>query len=400
MNERRLPWLGALLLVAGCGRPDQRPVIPQIQGRQFSSFGQNMVQQAVGATTGLPMTSDTEMNYLLPGQCRIALIGPTVGIMSNGIEDPAVRPVFNAAFAISALTKAMEHAVNMISQRQAQFSPPTIQTKTGSNRSSANRQPAGPPAVMDNFGGWFFPKPGSYQFTISTGDAKVQGFAPIGDPAQDAAIFRDAATRLVDDSLYAQDEALAPIAGAPDDAAVPPPGYKIRFGGRGLRWGEGPPIKFGPISVDTVAKRLQGVLMLLTKQDAIDPNTANYPQPDQCHVGIEGPTGSTNFDYPCSGGWTDASAKAVAAKVQALAKQIESVNAKVVSSLPPPPPPYAAPPPVNLPPGSVVTTVTHGPNGTTTTTVRRAMGAPGGPPSGTRVIYSSARSRGKAGSKH
>jgi hypothetical protein len=186
--------------------------------------------------------------------------------------------------------------------------------------------------VTDGVGGSFFVEPKRAHFSFRNSHGKTQGSIVFPPDSSASELLRAAATELVQDSECDQDEALAHVTGAPTDTTIPPPGYKIKFGGKGILIQSGPPISFGPISEESIAKRLVGVLQLDTTRDQADPGNKGIPEPDACFVVIEGPSGHLSFDFPCKSGWTEASKKVVSVKAALLAKQIEAINRKVLRS--------------------------------------------------------------------
>jgi len=306
----------------------------------------------------------------LPQSCRISITSETVGVNVSGFCQQAPGSILSASFLIQALTKSAVEAAQAVPAQESQFNLSRrmqAQPQIGFGQNPRRGIPAGPrgsvrrvPAMsqptqyQDGVGGSYVPKPNQYHFTISDGFGKIQGYVPAGPSSAQEPILRAAVTRLVEDSMAQQNEALVPVGGADSDTLTPPPGYTLRFGGRGLLTLTGPSVNLGPISEQAVANRLLGVLKLATMRDAIDPANKDYPQPDECIAVVEGPSQKVSIDYPCKGGWTDASAKAVASEVGALAKQIGSVNAKVVSNVSMPKP--VAPPPGSFPRGAGRTT--------------------------------------------
>ena len=313
--------MAALLVGAACGRRTAPGVSWRVTSRIVTSGVPEFVSPN-GPSRSLPMTSDQGVSLSLPPGCSVVVAGSSIMEQSMGMGAANPASAYDPQYMIDAFTKgALALAAKLAVDDQKQWPRSQPMASTGAQL-----------PVNDGSGGIFQVEPRRAHFLFKNLQGKVQGSFPLPPDSATPASLRAVAAELVQDSEFAQDEALEPISGAPFDTTIPPPGYKVKFGGKGILTQSGPSISFGPIPEAAIAKRLVGVVQLDVIRDQADPSNKGVPEPDACFAVIQGPSGRLSFDFPCKGGWTDASRKAVEAKAALLAKQIEAVNKTVIRS--------------------------------------------------------------------
>jgi hypothetical protein len=163
------------------------------------------------------------------------------------------------------------------------------------------------PPFMDTHLNTFTLKPGQFHYAVKGWAGRLTGELNYPLSAADRVKLRKQIDQMFADERIAQEKALGP---APRQGVVtPPPGYRIRFGGRRLDDQIGPKLAFAPVPVVLVQRRLEAALENAIKRDVAPPEgrwTENaqrerkIPAPKQYAGSIDGPGGTIPYDFPAS----------------------------------------------------------------------------------------------------
>lgn len=192
------------------------------------------------------------------------------------------------------------------------------------------------PPFMDLFENTFSLDRNEFHYGVKgwAGGVSEELKLPLG--ASERAKIREAVETMFEDERVAQAKALEAPSG--QEIVSPPPGYRIQLAGRRIDQQEGPALRFAPISVPLVQRRIEIALEDAIKRDAEAPRgrwTENAERqeaipPATRYVGnVQGPTGAISFDLPANPplalkqGIRDLAARA--------AKQVATVNAQGAS---------------------------------------------------------------------
>ena len=163
------------------------------------------------------------------------------------------------------------------------------------------------PPFMDAQLNTFTLKPGQFHYAVKGWAGRLTGELKYPLSSADRAKLRQQIAGLFADERMAQEKALGP---APRQGVVsPPPGYRIRFGGRRLDDQIGPKLAFAPVPLALVQRRIEAALENAIKRDAAPPEgrwtdnaqrESKIPAPKQYAGSIDGPGGTIPYDFPAS----------------------------------------------------------------------------------------------------